>query len=131
MLLSVTHHAGTQAPFWLFPAVGLTMGIGSYWAGRRVTETLAEKVTDMDEAESFAANAVTAALVAGTSVLGLPVSSAEVGAGSITGVGMRTGIRTVNWSMVRDMALAWVVTFPAAGLLSLGAYALLRAAGMA
>lgn len=125
MLLFVTHHAGTQAPFWLFPAIGVTMGVGSYWAGRRVTRTLAERVTDMDESDSFTANAVTAALVAASSVLGLPVSTAEVGAGSITGVGMRTGIRTVNWGIVRDMALAWVVTFPAAGLLSLGAYALL------
>jgi inorganic phosphate transporter, PiT family len=123
----ITLHTSTfQAPYWLFALVALGMGIGSFTGGLKVTETLAEKVTKMDHAQGFAANLTTAALVAGASSLGLPVSTTHVSSGSIIGIGLRDGVRSgvgrVNWKIVRDMALAWVVTLPGAGLLGLIAY---------
>ncbi len=101
---------------WFFPLVALAMGAGSYVAGRRVTETLAEKVTTIRHDDGFAANLVTSGLVGLASFFALPVSTTHVSTGAITGIGARK--RDVRWQMVRDMALAWVVTLPIAGLIA-------------
>jgi PiT family inorganic phosphate transporter len=105
---------------WFFPLVALTMGLGSYVAGRRVTETLAGKVTTIRHDDGFAANLVTSALVGVASFYALPVSTTHVSTGAITGVGVRKA--DVRWGVVRAMAVAWVVTLPVAGIIAALAY---------
>lgn len=122
----ITQHSGAfQAPFWLFALVALGIGLGSYIGGLNVTETLAEKVTKMDHTEGFAANLTTAFLVAFAANLGLPVSTTHVSSGAIIGIGLREGVRRIQWKVVRDMVLAWIVTLPIAGLFGVIVYALL------
>jgi PiT family inorganic phosphate transporter len=123
--LARAHGTPDQAPRWLFAQAAVSMGVGSYLGGIKVTQTLAAKVTRMDHREGFAANVTTATLVAGASQLGLPVSTTHVSSGAIIGIGLREGVGRVGWRAVRDMALAWVVTLPAAGLLGLATYNLL------
>ena len=59
-------------------------------------------------------------------MFGLPMSTTHVSSGSIIGVG--TARDSVAWGMVRSMALAWVVTLPAAALLGAGLYAVMSIA---
>jgi PiT family inorganic phosphate transporter len=105
---------------WFFLLVALAMGLGSYIAGRRVTETLAGKVTTIRHDDGFAANLVTSALVGIASFYALPVSTTHVSTGAITGVGARKA--DVRWRMVRGMIVAWVVTLPVAGMIAALAY---------
>ncbi len=105
---------------WFFVLVAFAMGLGSYVAGRRVTETLAGKITTIEHDDGFAANLVTSALVGIASFYALPVSTTHVSTGAITGVGMRK--RDVRWRMVRDFGLAWAVTLPVAGVIAALAY---------
>lgn len=112
---------------WFFLLVALAMGAGSYVAGRLVTETLAGKVTTIRRDDGFAANLVTSALVGIASFYALPVSTTHISTGAITGVGVRKG--DVRWRMVRDMAVAWVVTLPIAGIIAGLAYVALSRLG--
>jgi inorganic phosphate transporter, PiT family len=105
---------------WFFLLVALAMGLGSYIAGRRVTETLAGRVTTIRHDDGFAANLVTSALVAIASFHALPVSTTHVSTGAITGLGARKA--DVRWKMVRHMTVAWVVTLPVAGIIAGLAY---------
>lgn len=105
--------------------VAVAMGLGSYVAGRRVTQVLAEKVTRMDHSEGLSANLTTSSLVFVSAVMGLPVSTTHVSSSSIIGIGLLNGISSVRWPTVRDMVMAWVVTLPASALLSALAYHLL------
>lgn len=105
-----------------FAGVALAMGIGSYWGGRRVTEVLAENVTKMDHVEGLSANVTTSSLVFAAALLGLPVSTTHVSSSAIIGIGLLKGRQAVQWTTVRDMALAWVVTLPASALLAALAY---------
>lgn len=75
------------------------------------------------------ANLVTALLVGPGAALGLPMPTTHVSTGAIVAVSAQnsTGI---NWRTVREMLLAWVVTLPAAALLGILFYLLLRAAGV-
>ena len=108
-----------------FGAVALGMGLGSYLGGRKVTEVLAEKVTRMDHLEGFSANLTTAFLVTIAARLGLPVSTTHVSSSAIIGMGLRKGSGEINWKTVSEMVLAWLLTLPAAALLSAGSYLLI------
>ena len=109
----------------LFALVTLGMVAGSYWAGKRVTTLLAEKVTVMEHREGFAANAVTAALVTAGAVLGLPMSTTHVSSAGIMAAGSERG--SLQRKTLRDILLAWVVTLPSAAVLGMVAYVIARA----
>jgi len=123
---------GSAVPLWssgssqtvALIGVAVAMGVGSYVAGRRVTQVLAENVTRMDHSEGLSANLTTSSLVFVSAVMGLPVSTTHVSSSSIIGIGLLNGISSIRWPTVRDMVLAWVVTLPASALLSALAYLL-------
>ncbi|MFQ5823546.1 MAG: anion permease [bacterium] len=108
----------------IFVSVG--MGLGSYLSGLKVTEVLAERVTKMNHLEGFSANFITALLVTIAARLGLPVSTTHVSSGAIIGIGFRKGVKGVYWKTVREMVLAWIVTLPAAGILAVTAFNVLK-----
>ena len=97
-----------------FLGIAAAMTAGSLLRSMKVTETLAEKVTKMEPLEGLAANLVTAGLVIFASRLALPVSTTHVSSGAIIGLGLKRDARAIQWKTVREMALAWVVTLPAA-----------------
>jgi PiT family inorganic phosphate transporter len=109
----------------LYGAIALAMAAGSVAGGRRVTETLARRVTAMSATEGFSANLVTTLLVGAASLAALPVSTTHVSASAIVGIGLHRGAKDLDWTTVREMLLAWIVTLPVAGLVGAGAYALL------
>jgi PiT family inorganic phosphate transporter len=108
-----------------FGGVALAMGLGSYFGGLRMTEVLAEKVTKMNHSEGLSANLTTSSLVLVSGALGLPVSTTHVSSSAIIGIGLLKGLNAVRWTTVRDMVLAWIVTFPAAAFLACLAYVIL------
>jgi PiT family inorganic phosphate transporter len=99
---------------------------GSLHGGRRVTTVLAERITPMDHRDGFIANLVTAILVGPGAVAGLPMSMTHVASGAIIGIGIQKD-GAVDWQRVREMSLAWIVTLPAAAVLGILSYGLLRA----
>ena len=123
---------GSSAASWPTPAlqafaftgVAMAMGVGSYWGGRRVTEVLAEKVTQMNHTEGLSANLTASSLVLVSGTFGLPVSTTHVSSSAIIGIGLLRGQSSIRWAMVRDMVLAWIVTVPTAACLACLAYAL-------
>jgi len=106
---------GHPSPEWLFFWAALAMGAGSWLAGRNITEVLAFKVTKMNHEKGFSANLVAAFLVIGASRFGLPVSTTQVSASAIMGVGLG-GQKGLNADTVKSMLFAWLVTVPAAGM---------------
>jgi PiT family inorganic phosphate transporter len=107
----------------LVAIVALAMGLGSHLAGRRVTHTMADKVTRIAPDDGLAANLVTSALVGIASVVAAPVSTTHVSTGAIVGVGMHR--RRVRWKLVGELLLAWVVTVPVAAAIAAASYRLL------
>ncbi len=105
------------APVWLFTLGALSMGAGSWIAGRNITEVLGFKVTKMNHEQGFSANLVSAFLVIGASRFGLPVSTTHVSSSSIMGIGLSNG-KGLNMATVKSMLFAWVVTAPIAAILA-------------
>ncbi len=118
----------TVAPRWFFLVLAAANAAGGLVMGLRVTETLAHKVTKMDHLEGFAANLATSVMVVATAVHGFPVSTTHVSGSAIMGMGLRKGGSGLNMGMVSQIALAWLVTLPAAGAIGVATYWILTRA---
>ncbi|MCF6390095.1 inorganic phosphate transporter [Mycobacterium sp. MBM] len=94
---------------------GVALVAGLWFIGRRVIATVGTNLTQMHPASGFSAELSAAAVVMGASILGLPVSSTHILIGAVLGVGMVN--HSTNWGLMRPIALAWVITLPAAGIL--------------
>ncbi|WP_462334599.1 inorganic phosphate transporter [Varibaculum cambriense] len=109
-------------------AVMLTLGIaliaGLWFIGRYVIKTVGSGLTEMHPASGFAAELSAAAVVMGSSLLGLPVSSTHILIGAVLGIGIVN--KAANWSLMKPIALAWVITLPAAGVISAITVSVLR-----
>lgn len=110
------------APRWFFLVLALANGLGGIVMGLRVTDTLAHKVTRMDHLDGFAANLATAALIIATAVHGFPVSTTHVSSSAIMSMGLRKGAAAVDWRVAGEILAAWVITLPAAGIISAATY---------
>lgn len=114
------------APRWFFLVLAVAMALGGILMGFKVTETLAHKVTEMDHLEGFSANLATSALVIATAIHGFPVSTTHVSSSAIMGMGARKGLSGLNWKVVWEIVLAWVITLPLAGGIAVGTFWLLK-----
>jgi phosphate/sulfate permease len=109
------------SPAYLF--VGSAVFIGSIIWGRRVTQTLVGRVVPLDHASNVRAGVATAAVVSLGALFGAPLSTTHVAAGATAGIagGRKEHVR----SALVGFILAWFVTLPAAGFLTIGASMLL------
>ena len=67
--------------------------------------------------QGFSADLAGALCLLASSVLGLPVSTTHTKTTAIMGVGAARRISSVNWGVVKEMTLAWVLTFPGCGII--------------
>ncbi|MBL0389140.1 inorganic phosphate transporter [Tumebacillus sp. ITR2] len=108
--------------FPIFLLITVAMTAGSLIKGYNVLQLLSKKVSKMNNSGSTAAVLATAVLVSLSSKLGWPVSTTHVSTTAIIGSGLRQGKDGVNWGVVREMALSWVITLPAAGVFAAVVY---------
>jgi PiT family inorganic phosphate transporter len=108
----------------LFGGVGIAAGIAM--AGRRVMETMGERITTLTNTRGFSVDFAAATTVLIASKLGLPVSTTHAAVGGIIGVGLAGGIDAVNVRIVLQIILYWVLTVPAAAVTSVAVYKILR-----
>jgi len=109
---------------WGLLAVAIAMAVGGLLNARKVADTMAHKITDMNPGQGFAANLATALLVNTASYHGLPVSTTHVSVGSLLGIGIAT--RQAKWRPVIGVLLSWIITLPCAAALASLAYLVLR-----
>jgi len=106
-------------PTWVKVAVALALGLGTMIGWKRIVITVGEKIgkTHLTYAQGAAAE-ITAMITIGLADgYGLPVSTTHVLSSGIAGT-MASNKSGLQMSTVRDIALAWVFTLPAAALLS-------------
>ncbi|WP_422116832.1 inorganic phosphate transporter [Brachybacterium sp. UNK5269] len=93
-------------------AFGVALVSGLWFVGRRVIATVGSGLTAMHPSSGFAAELAAAGVVMAASVMGLPVSSTHILIGAVLGVGVVN--RAANWQLMKPIALAWLLTLPAA-----------------
>ncbi|WP_152345827.1 inorganic phosphate transporter [Brevibacterium sp. CFH 10365] len=102
----------TTVPFAAMLTCGIALIVGLWFIGRKVIATVGTNLTEIHPASGFAAELAAAGIVMAASVSGLPVSSTHILIGAIIGVGLVN--RSANWKLMKPIALAWIITLPAA-----------------
>ncbi|MGR8933869.1 MAG: inorganic phosphate transporter [Gammaproteobacteria bacterium] len=117
-----TNRIDSQAavPTTVMATFGVALIAGLWFIGREVIETVGRRLTQMHPASGFSAELSTAAVVMFSSVLGLPVSSTHILIGAVLGIGLVN--HHTNWRLMKPIAMAWIITLPAAGILSAAAF---------
>lgn len=100
---------------WPILFVGLCVAAGGILRGKRVAETMSQRITEMNHGQGFTANALSGMIVIAASGMGLPVSTTHVMCGSLFGIGVAKG--RGHWSTISGIAGAWLVTLPCGMLL--------------
>lgn len=107
--------SGSGPELWVVAICGLTIAAGTYMGGWRVIRTLGKGLTEISTPQGFAAEAASATTILVSSHLGFALSTTQVCSGSIIGTGLGKKGNPVNWGVAGKMLVAWLVTFPAAG----------------
>jgi PiT family inorganic phosphate transporter len=107
-----------RVPDWVILASAAAMGLGTLSGGWRVVRTVGTRLTRLKPRSGFCAETGAAISILFATALGLPVSTTHVVAGSIAGVGSIQRVRAVRWNVAQNIAVAWMLTIPAAALVS-------------
>jgi inorganic phosphate transporter, PiT family len=106
-------------PTWVKIAVAIALGLGTMIGWKRIVVTVGEKIgkAHMTYAQGACAELVAASTIGAADYFGLPVSTTHVLSSGVAGTMAANG-SGLQWSTVRNLLMAWVLTLPAAILLS-------------
>src|SRR5262249_47380697 len=106
-------------PLWVKVVVAIALGLGTMVGWKRIVITVGEKIgkTHLTYAQGASAEVVAMLTIGAADMYGLPVSTTRVLSSGVAGP-MAANRSGLQWSTLRNLALAWVLTLPAAIVLS-------------
>ncbi len=107
-------------PLWLMILCSVVMGLGTSIGGYRIIKAVGMDMVKLKPYQGFAADLAATLCLLLSSLTGIPVSTTHTKTTAIMGVGAAKRMSNVNWSIVKDLVLTWVFTFPGCGLLGFG-----------
>ncbi len=114
-------------PIWVKVAVAIALGLGTMVGWKRIVVTVGEKIgkQHLTYGQGASAELVAMGLIMAADSYGLPVSTTHVLSSGVAGTmaANRSGLQA---STIKNMVLAWVLTLPAAIMLSGSLFALFR-----
>lgn len=114
-------------PLWVKLACAIVIGLGTFSGGKRIIKTMGMKLVKLQPIDGFAAETVAATVIQVAGVSGMPISTTHAITASITGVGVTKRISAVKWGVTGQIMTAWVLTLPAAALISAACFFLIHA----
>lgn len=105
-------------PFWVVISCQAAMAMGTLFGGWRIVHTMGSKITRLNPMQGFCAETGGAITLFAATWLGIPVSTTHTITGAIVGVGAARRVSAVRWGLAGNIVIAWIVTLPAAALIS-------------
>jgi inorganic phosphate transporter, PiT family len=128
LLLAAGEIDTLSAPGWVPVACAAALTVGTALGGWRIIRTVGRRIYRIHPIDGLASQSASAGVIFGASLLGAPTSTSQVVASSVVGVGGgRRRWRHVNWLVVRQIGVAWLITIPCAAaiaILALGCWRL-------
>lgn len=104
-------------PVWLMVFCSAVMGLGTSIGGYRIIKAVGMDMVKLEKHQGFSADLAGAGCLLLSSLTGIPVSTTHTKTTAIMGVGVAKRLSNVNWSVVKEMVLTWVLTFPGCGII--------------
>ncbi len=110
--------AGTfTIPIWIMVGCSLMMAIGTSIGGYRIIKTMGMDMVKIEKYQGFASEIAASTCMLASTVIGIPLSTTNTKGTALMGAAAARRMSNVNWGIVKEMLLAWVLTFPACGLI--------------
>ncbi|MBU5449006.1 inorganic phosphate transporter [Acetivibrio sp. MSJd-27] len=104
-------------PLWMMILCSAVMGIGTSIGGYRIIKSVGIDMVKLEKYQGFSADLAAAGCLLLSSLTGIPVSTTHTKTTAIMGVGAAKRLSSVNWGVVKEMVLTWILTFPGCGLI--------------
>ena len=95
----------------------VVMAVGTSIGGYRIIKAVGMDMVKLETYQGFAADAAGALCLLISSLASLPGSTTHTKTTAVMGVGAAKRLSAVKWSVVKEMVLTWVLTFPGCGLI--------------
>ena len=105
-------------PNWVIYSCYFAIAWGTYLGGWRIVKTMGTKITRLTPVSGSCASMAGALSLAMATLGGIPVSTTHTITGSIVGVGAAQDVKAVRWAITFNLVVAWLLTIPAAALMS-------------
>lgn len=102
---------------WMMILVSAIMGIGTSIGGYKIIKAVGMDMVKLEPYQGFSADLAASFCLLLSSLFGIPVSTTHMKTTAVMGVGATKRLSAVNFSVVKDMVLTWVLTFPGCGLI--------------
>jgi PiT family inorganic phosphate transporter len=114
-------------PTWVKVAVAIALGLGTMVGWKRIVVTVGERIgkTHLTYAQGASAEIVAMGTIGLADLYGLPVSTTHVLSSGVAGTMAANG-SGLQWATIKNMALAWVMTLPAAMIIAGALYVIFR-----
>ena len=114
-------------PWWAIMLSASAIALGTAVGGWRIIRTLGVRFYRIRPIHSFTAQSASAAVILAMSLAGGPVSTTQVTSLAIVGAGAAERKSQVRWSVLGEIAIAWILTLPVAVLLAVPLHHLIQA----
>lgn len=114
--------AKVNVPIWLLAIGGIGIALGISTWGRRVMETVGNRITKLTNTRGFTIDFSAATTVLLASKLGMPVSTTHAVVGAVVGIGLAKGLDTLDLGLLKKIVYSWFLTVPVTALLTIPVY---------
>jgi PiT family inorganic phosphate transporter len=104
-------------PIWMMILCSVVMAVGTSIGGYKIIKAVGMDMVKLETYQGFSADMAAAGCLLLSSVFGIPVSTTHTKTTAIMGVGATKRLSAINFAVVKDMVLTWVLTFPGCGLI--------------
>lgn len=124
VLKNNTINPTSPVPFAVMLMFGIALVIGLWFLGKEVIQTVGSRLAEIKPTTGFSAELGASIVILLATQLGIPVSSTHILIGAILGIGLFN--KDAKWAMMKPIALAWVITLPAAGIMAAGIFMIFK-----
>lgn len=103
--------------FILIILCAIIMGLGTATGGKKIIKSVGMDMVKLEKYQGFSADAASSVALLLSTILGFPVSTTHAKTTAMMGAGAAKNKRSLNTSVIKDIALTWLLTFPGCGLL--------------
>ena len=104
-------------PIWLMLVCSIIMGLGTAIGGKKIIKSVGMDMVKLEKYQGFSADIAAAISLFFSSTFGIPVSTTHAKTTAIMGVGAVKRLSAINFGVVKEMAMTWLLTFPGCGLI--------------
>lgn len=112
MLVTAGVLSDFTVPIWVILMSSAAISLGTLTGGWKIVHTMAKRITHLRPYQGFCAETGGGLVLFFVTIFGVPVSSTHAISGCIMGVGATQGSSAVQWSVVRKIVTAWIITIP-------------------